>query len=228
MQTEDIEYFGTRFRVVVPASIGLPKHTTHEFKDHEPVMERWVYGIRSGDLVIDAGAQFGNYALPALYKGACAVCYEPCTENAIILRANVQANNFSAIIREIGLWNGTPYPEGILRQICMPLGMPTVRLDDEWLSGNLPTGSGGRVHIKLDIEGTELGAIQGGMGFISKYHPKIVIENHEGVSADPLCEVSRHPERVSSSVNIRKLLEGLGYVIDIVPFDVSRFYWVCE
>lgn len=231
MILEDKEIFGCRFKVVVPASIGYPRHTTAEFDDHEPVMERWVRGIQNGDLVIDGGAAFGNYTLTALERGATVIAYEPYHEHAACLRASVQANGWGAccIIREVGLWNGTPYPEGILRQMQMPLDMPTVRLDDDFAVHvrRVCFSPKGKSHIKLDIEGTELGALQGATEFLRTHRPRLIIEDHESVSSDPNCEISRYPERIGSRKGMRAILEPLGYVIENVPFDVSRHYWIC-
>jgi FkbM family methyltransferase len=223
MILEDKEIFGCRFKVVVPASIGYPRHTTAEFDEHEPVMDRWVQGIKAGDLVIDGGASFGNYTLTALARGATVIAYEPYHEHAECLRANVAANGRESrcVIREVGLWNGTPYPEGILRQMQMPLDMPTVRLDDDLTGYALGNGA---AHIKLDIEGTELGALQGALQFLIRRLPRLIIEDHESVSSDPNCEISRYPERIQSRKGMRAILEPLGYVIEDVPFDVSRHF----
>jgi FkbM family methyltransferase len=225
MILEDKNIFGSRFKVVVPASMGYPQHTTAEFDEHEPIMEAWVSGIGKGDLVIDGGASFGNYTLTALERGASVLAYEPYHEHAEILRANVKANGWGnrCWVREVGLWNGTPYPEGILKQLGCPLDMRTVRLDDEMGTGLLSDAA----HLKLDIEGTELGALQGGLSFLRTRRPRIFIEDHESVSSDPNCEVSRYPERIQSRKGMRAILDPLGYTIEDVPWDVSRHYWVC-
>lgn len=251
LETENIEMFGSKFRVVVPASIGLSRHSTQEFKDHEPCMERWVSDIRANDVVIDAGAGFGNYTLPALERGAYAICYEPHGEHATILRTNVAINGWlgRCLVRELGLWKvSSPvtrvedlYPQGILAQLSTPLDMPHRSLDDDMRMFGLvppkparrgwpqdfPPVVGSRVHVKIDTEGTELGIIEGGIGLISKYRPRIVIENHQGVSDDPNCEVSRYPERVKSSENMECILKGLGYDIEVFRCDVTRRWWVC-
>jgi FkbM family methyltransferase len=231
MQIEQKEIFGAKFAVVVPASIGLPRHDTSEFDAHEPCMEGWVADIRPGDVVIDAGASFGNYTLAAIAKGARAVCYEPYEECARILRTNLTVNGWEdlAVIREVGLWweGSEPYPQGILAQLGVPLDMPTVCLDNEMAVlalADLPATN--RVHIKIDTEGTELGIIKGALKLIAKYHPKIVIEDHENVNPDPSCEVSHYPERVESRKNINAILSGLGYKLEVLPFDVSRHYIV--
>jgi Methyltransferase FkbM domain len=226
---EDVEIFGARFQVVIPAS---PNHTTDEFRNHEPIMEEWVRGIEPGDLVIDAGASFGNYALSAVARGASAVCYEPYHEHAQILRANVLANGWQdkVFVREVGLFDGMPYPEGILKQLGCPLDMPTVRLDDDLpeLLALLPPGRlrEGGLHIKIDTEGTELGILLGAKKLLEDYHPRLFIEDHQSVSSDPLCEVSRYPERINSRPRMEELLTSLKYTLKDVPWDVSRHYLV--
>jgi len=224
MSTKEADIFGSKFRVVDHA----PKHTTDEFFHHEPVMERWVTGIREGDFVIDGGASQGNYTLSAVARGARAVAYEPEADHAAMLRANVDENGWgdSVIVREVGIWDGTPYPEGILKQMGMRLDMPTVRLDDE--VGMFGLTPGQRVHLKLDIEGTELGALLGGKGLLETYHPRLLIEDHEAVSPSPDCAISRYPESIRSGERMRELLGGLGYKIDYVLWDISRRYWWCE
>ena len=108
----------------------------------------------------------------------------------------------------------------------MRLDMPTVRMDDEPELFAAEVGT--KVHLKLDIEGTELGALLGGVEFLKKYHPRIVIENHENVNPSPSCAISQYPVQIQSSRRMEELLTGLGYKIDKIPFDISRWYWVCE
>ena len=227
LMTEQVEIFGSKFAVAVPASVGYPSHSTDEFKHHEPIMERWVKGIHPGDFIVDGGASFGNYALSGVARGARAVCYEPYHEHAQCLRANIMVNGWEdhVKVREVGLWHeGEEYPVAILKQMCMRLDMPTVRLDDEFESWKLEQNT--KVHLKLDIEGTELGALLGGVEFLKKHHPRIMIEDHEGVNPDPICAISNYPKIIQSRRRMNELLTGLGYTLEDVPFDVSRHYLV--
>jgi FkbM family methyltransferase len=229
MVTIEKTVFGTKFIVVEPASIGFPKHTTGEFDDHEPVLERWISGIRSGDVVVDAGAQFGSYTMPALARGATVIAFEPMDDAQKILQANVDANGWSSsfCLKTTCLWDGSEYPEELSRQVFghhYPASkLETSRLDDLGI-GTMP----GKLHIKLDIEGAEFGALNGARNILETYHPRLIIEDHEGVSPDPNDEISRYPERIHSRAKMRALLEPLGYKIEVVPWDVSRGYWVCE
>lgn len=225
----DIETFGFRFKVVEPASIGYPQHSIGEFTDHEPVLERWCRGIKPGDVVVDAGAQFGSYTMPALAAGASVVAYEPYPDGQAILCANVEANGWTErfSLRPQCLWDGTEYPEKLARQVFgqhyptnIEGGVLTCRLDDN-LAGKVD-------HIKLDIEGAELGALKGAQRILREYHPRLVVELHEGVSPDPEDEVSRYPETVNANAEIARMLEGLGYALEYVKWDVSRLYLVAE
>lgn len=229
-QTVRKEVFGLSFEVVEPASIGFPQHTTQTFDDHEPVIERWCRGIKPGQLVVDAGACFGSYTLTALAAGAFVVAYEPFDDGFAILTANVWANGWQdrCLIRKEGLWkHGEPYPLELARQVfghhypAKDLAM--VALDDEVTSLGLRSVD----WIKIDTEGTELGILEGAAGCLKTFRPTLIIEDHESVSTDANDEVSRYPERIQSGRRMRELLESLDYAIDVVPWDVSRHYWVC-
>ncbi len=233
MKTVDVERYGLRFKVVEPASVGLPHLDLHDFlDDQEPVLERWCAGLRPGDVVVDAGAKFGSYTMPALAAGALVIAYEPCDDGPAMLKANAEANGWSdrLVVRKLALWDGTEYPVALARQVFgsgdfRAASFEHVRLDDDIRAEGLPK----RVdHIKLDVEGAELGVLRGAGGTLYDYRPRLVIECHEGVSKDPADEVSRYPERTEVDRHMREMLDGLGYRIDVFPWDVSRRYWVCS
>jgi FkbM family methyltransferase len=217
---------GHTFRVVEPASIGLPKHTTGEFDDLEPPMLRYWGGIRPGDGVIDIGAQFGVYTLTALAAGAHVIAVEPSDDGERILRENVKANHWqhACDIEKVMLFDGSPYPEELQRQVFgqhYPLATPDKpkRLDDLLASidPNRPID-----WIKMDPEGAELGIIMGGMETIKRWRPFLIIEDHDSVSHDPNDAVSAYPKSIDSSRRIHELLAGLDYVVDVMRWDVSR------
>jgi FkbM family methyltransferase len=253
MKIVEFTTFGRTFKAVDPTSIGF-RHTIAEFEDHEPVLQRWCDGIQPGDVVIDAGAQFGSYTLPALAAGALVIAYEPSDDGFEILSLNLQENVHNAIaweppsgadtrrfwrgtsietpcaiLRKACLWDDTPYPAELGRQVFgqhyPSVGEPkTVRLDDDLRQLGVKRVD----HIKLDVEGVELGVLYGAERTLYDHRPRLIVEDHEGVSQDPNDEVSRYPERIESGKRMRELLQGLGYQIEIVPWDVSRSYWVAE
>jgi FkbM family methyltransferase len=230
MSTIDVETFGARYRVVEPSDIGYPQHSTHTFHDYEPVLERFVRDVQAGDVVIDAGACFGSYTLPALAKGARVIAYEPFRDALEILNANVSANGWAdrCIVRPFALFDGTPYPEALLGDV-FGKHYPTRGVASLSLDADLATLDVERVDwIKLDIEGAELGALIGARKTLERHHPRLIIEDHEGVSPDPNCMVSRYPETVNSRARIHAMLRELDYTFEVVRFDVSRFYIAAE
>lgn len=223
----DVETFGTKFKVVDPRSLGMT-HTEAEFFDHEPCLEAWINGIKAGDLVVDGGAQFGSYTMPALAKGAKVIAYEPMWEAQTVLFLNAEDNGWleSLDIRKACLWDGSEYPPALAKQVFV-FGEREVKLCPVMLDNEVPSNMKVN-HIKLDIEGAELGAIRGMRRILQHDHPRLFIEDHEGVSSDPNDEVSRYPERVESGKNMRAILESMDYKIEIVRSDVTRRWWVCE
>jgi FkbM family methyltransferase len=232
MTTEEFDKFGRKFRAVEPASIGLPKHTLHTFRDDEPTLERWCRSIKEGDYVVDAGAHSGSYALPALVAGAYVLAFEPSDEGFKILRENFVVNGGAFIVdqwvRKEALWDGTEYPKELAAQVFADEHYPaselkTVRLDDDY-----PWWSEGLDWVKLDVEGAELGAVRGMLRLLERWKPTLLIELHQGVSDDPNDQVSRYPETVDSNREISMLLRGLGYAApELVLHDVSRWYAWC-
>lgn len=220
----DVETFGARFRVVDPASIGLERHTTATFDDHEPVFEPFVRAIRAGEVFVDVGACFGSYTMPALAKGATAIAYEPFDDGFAILTANVESNGWQSRCRvhKVALFDGTPYPAELASDI-FGAHYPAEELRTTTLDEDLDEG----VCVdwmKLDVEGAELGVLVGAKRTIARCLPNFVIEDHDGI--DPGKPVSDYPASVRSSERIHEMLRGLGYEIAIHRWDVSRkFIW---
>jgi tRNA A58 N-methylase Trm61 len=76
MNIIEIEKHGLHFRVIDPSSVSIKHYSPTIWTEEEPCFEAWCKGIRPGDVVIDAGAAFGNYTLPALAAGARVIAYE--------------------------------------------------------------------------------------------------------------------------------------------------------
>ena len=78
--------------------------------------------------------------------------------------------------------------------------------------------------LKSDTEGAEYNLLVGGAKMMARDRPGIMIEDHEAVSPDPTCYVSRYGEKHHTSQKIHEMLKELGYTIEVVRFDVSRRY----
>jgi len=178
---------GFRFAEVV----GTPAdHASHwSFDDEQEVRDRW-WHPRAGETVLDVGAAFGSYALPALRDGARVVCFSPADFDTELLRKNLELNPELArrcLVARDGLherdgwfdpdhsrlfWGEQPGHgpgpgSGLLR----------VRPLDSWLVER--PGVDRIDWVKLDVEGAELGVLRGAEGMLRRWRPRLLIELHE-------------------------------------------------
>jgi FkbM family methyltransferase len=154
------------------------------------VRDTW-WHINPGDVVIDAGAAYGSYALAALAMGASRViAWTP--EEHLELAANIHLNNWQdrADIWNNGLWSETgwlaiwpyaPKPQFFREKpVTMPEGatalFPVICMDDALGAG---PGAPDRVDwLKMDVEGCEVEVLRGAQALVRRFTPKILVENH--------------------------------------------------
>jgi FkbM family methyltransferase len=222
-------FFGLSFKIAEPGTIPItsPHYTHGSFDEVEPTLEIWCRGIKKGDVVVDAGAAFGYYTLPALAAGATVIAYEPWSDGRKILEINSQQNNFDQLtIRPYALWDGTPMCEE-LKQAEWGfhykndnLDVFTTTLDRDLISLGIS-----RIDwIKLDIEGAELPALLGAQKILES-RPSLIIEDHDGIAANI---VGQYPASINSSNRIREMLQNLGYRVKTVPWNCGRKYIIAR
>lgn len=192
------------------------------FDDEDAVRERW-WHIQPGDVILDVGAGFGSYALPALALGASKVyCFNPAFPDMCLLTANLVANTGfreRAILLDYGLHRQAGFFDWRVSRLYpdhAPDRLP-VRTFHDFLSDHPDLD---RVDwLKLDIEGAELHALQaGGAELITRFRPKLLIENH--LFHDPGIEAG-----VVDFINGL----GLGYRVQSQPYhSVSHTFAVCK
>lgn len=229
MLTKAKSFTGHPFLVVDPASIGLPAHTTHTFDDHEPTLAL-LEQIKPGDVFIDVGAQFGSYSLPALAMGAMVLAFEPADDESTVLTANVIVNGWESrcdVVKAVA-WDGSEPPHALFAEVFgqhyKAESLRTTTIDTQVSLLGI-----GRVDwMKLDPEGSELGVLRGAIDTLTRWRPRLIIEDHQDVDPPGKTQICDYPKSVNSSEEIRKMLTGLGYRIDVVPWDVSRKFLVCE
>jgi FkbM family methyltransferase len=151
--------------------------------------KRNIYGtrIRSGDIVLDAGANVGVFTRKALWAGAAKViAIEPGPENLECLRRNFAAEIAAGrvVLYPKGVWNS----EDVLKfnidpkssakdSFVMPidnaqfLQVPVTTVDHLVAELNLPKVD----FIKMDIEGAEQRAVAGARNTIAKYRPRMAL-----------------------------------------------------
>jgi FkbM family methyltransferase len=173
--------------------------------------------LTSGMVVIDAGANIGQYTMlasTAVTPTGRVHSFEPVHENYSRLRAHVAANGLTNVrLNRLALWsedstlvlvmpNQSPGNHGsyTVRQGAPPSSgeeAPGIRLD-EYASANEIAGVD---LIKMDIEGAEAAAILGGLGLVERCRPIFLLE----VNRAALTSMGSSPNE------LWELVSGLGY-----------------
>ena len=155
------------------------------------------YKLKKGDVVIDAGANFGHLSLMfSKQVGANGKIYsfEPDRINVEKMKYNFQLNaDINAIeIIDLLLWSKNTvidfYESGTVASSALWLPYPSkcvkkeaVKIDDWVLKNNIDKID----FIKMDIEGAELEAIYGCEAVIKKYAPNFAIASYHIVDGQP-------------------------------------------
>jgi FkbM family methyltransferase len=179
------------------------------YYDDEAEIRDAHWNPQPGDRVIDVGARYGSYTLPALAAGANVTAVDYNDEMLSILRNAAALNGFEKLETMcVMLFDGTPYPADLSDQIaepCPPHGAQFTTLDEI---------AAGRVDwIKIDVEGAELGVLRGGIRTLEEHHPRLLIEDHTRVY-----DWARE-HRIADRMH--ELLRGLGYEIESVPYSAE-------
>lgn len=143
--------------------------------------------IRESDVVIDAGAYPGEFTIYAAKKAEKVLALEPDPENAEKLRQNLDLNNVKNVdVLEKGLWDedgqvsflerqeGSTIKEGGSTEIS------TTTLDA------IQEKRGEEIDfIKMDIEGAEIEALEGGREVMKETEPFFAIASYHEVDGKP-------------------------------------------
>jgi FkbM family methyltransferase len=211
MKTATRSLHGIDFIVPEPADYPYGGNT---FEDEIDIKNKHWANL-GGKVVFDVGAAWGGYTLPALAQGAYAVAFEPTRQGCAVLDAAIRLNGWEgqADVLRAALFSGEELPEWILREVHgvrYPVGGPM----EVWTLDDVMRSSLDHVNkvdlIKIDVEGAELGVIQGAKSTLNAYKPKLLIEDHAGIYPDCTTESSTRP--------LCALLENLGYTVTIERF----------
>ena len=170
--------------------------------------------VDAGDSVIDVGAGYGSYTMPALACGGRVVAIDSNRGALGVLSEVAALNGFTdlATLRMAVFDGHERIPLALKRQHHRSLHSPPRGVHWATLDGLATTGVFGDTvdWIKVDVEGAELGVLRGGIGLLEAHHPTLIIEDHSKVY-----EWVRR-ERVAS--RIADLLHEIGYRIEWVPY----------
>ena len=198
------------------------------FIDEHEVRERW-WKIAPGEIVLDCGAAFGSYTLPALAQGAAHVYAWSPEGMDVVLSKNLNSNGWisKCTVFKTGLWSRL----GCLK--CPEKTLPRLFSNPEEAKKDPEPGATFLVStldfqippslrhvdwIKLDVEGAEVEVLKGGKGTLRRWKPKILVENH--LFKDPGIETKVH--EFLDSLKLRYSL------IATVPYHgVSHSLYMC-
>jgi FkbM family methyltransferase len=182
------------------------------YADEAPIRDAY-WKPRRGDVVIDAGAAVGSYAIPALIAGARVIAVDPDAGATAKLERVAALNGLQDYeIRHCALFDSGGYPDdmraaleaGGYSYLIPPRGTEFITLDDVGASLDRLDW------VKADVEGAELGLLRGGMSTLTRFHPRLLIEDHTEVYPFVAEMRSRHL--------CIELLEGLGYSVEVIPW----------
>ncbi len=199
-----------------------------QFDDENEIRSAY-WHVAPGDVVIDVGCGVGSYTIPALEAGATVVAVDPFQDYLTELWANCTAQGASTS-RLITVCEALAAPGGYSPELWAGMagarwphllaqrGHAFATLDE--LADRLELD---RLDwLKIDVEGAELGVLQGGLESLRRWHPKLIIEDHT--------LVYEFVRAMGSEAACLALLGELGYVIEKVPYtsplSVPRTFWV--
>lgn len=228
----DIEFKGAAYRIERHPNPKYAHSSVWTFQDEQTTQER-CWNVAPGDVVLDVGACFGAYTLPALALGAAKViAIEPVpdcadwlehllslnpgfAERCTIVRLGLSEREKTALIQEDLIRHGA------LRAAEDTEYRGTVsfaRLDD--LLSGIPRLD----WIKMDTEGGEADILAGGRSVISRCRPRMLLEDHTRcLQAIPW----------NYSLRVEQTLLDLGYGWEHFPHliqgaDGGRDFWFCQ
>ena len=168
--------------------LALPRGATDVY--HEQIAtdggqtETWrfvINWVRSGEVVLDAGANIGAVTIPLARRGARVHAFELLQDNARAIAAAVERNGLANVVVVIGALREGPGRVAFHGHSAWaavgdtgPLSIATMSIDDylEWV------GIARVDFVKIDIEGSEKAALSGAHRLLTRHSPDVLLESN--------------------------------------------------
>jgi len=230
VQVREKKVDGRRFRFAEVKDTPADHASWWSFDDEQEVRDRH-WHPKPGDVVLDIGAAFGSYTLPALALGARVVAFSPADFDTELLQKNLELNPDMArrclVVRD-GLYSRSGWfdpDHSVFTEDRSPNG--TLAPELYGMIGNREDGGDGfpkgqlirttsldaflaehpgidRVDwIKMDVEGAEVEVLRGGEGCLRRWKPRVLVECH-----------NFHDPRMELKVSDFMIGLGIGYRCD--------------
>jgi len=180
------------------------------------------YNLKAGDVVVDAGAYPGDYAVFAARKVGPTgkiIAFEPDAKNRKILKKNLEKENLNNfIIIPKGLWNKNTIlkfksSDGLHTTAVLDSGdeeISVTRLDDELKNLGIKKVD----LLKMDIEGAEIEAVQGALETIKNNNLNVAIASYHIINGE------------TTSHYLENFLSKLGYQVKSdFPKHLTTYAW---
>lgn len=175
---------GERHFQITTTGSSNPTWLIESFFAETDVRARW-WQPQADDVVFDVGAGYGSYTLPALANGAVVFAFEPGRHEFFDLATQVALNRFGGrcllhnfLVGEKAdtLSHYDPATRSCLldqpeaeRRIVNQIDALVERCDLKRLDW-----------LKVDVEGVEPSVLVGAKAALRRFHPRVLLENHEG------------------------------------------------
>ncbi len=160
--------------------------------EHDPTETDLIMNeVNEGDIVLDIGANIGYFTLifaKLVGEKGKVYAFEPDPENFSLLKKNVEENGHKNVVllqKAVSSENGTiklylsEENKGNHRIFDSQRGRKSIDVETVKLDDFFKNYSGDINFVKIDVEGAEIGAIQGMSGLLQKYNNiKMITEFH--------------------------------------------------
>lgn len=186
-------YAGHAFEVVDTRTY---EYGTYEFEDELDIKAAYWSDFAPGETVIDIGASWGGYTLPALACGVKVIAIEPSDRGFEVLIDAVAKNGWAyrcLALKDV-LFDGGPTPSWFTERICRDFFIRTqsTMTLDAIVADAIAAGFCERIdRIKMDVEGMEVGILRGAADTLQRFRPLLVIEDHTNQDYPELRTVDR-------------------------------------
>jgi len=176
-----------------------------------PKTEKWAWkyiNVPRNGVFIDVGSHIGKFTIPVAKMGANVISIEPHPDNFEVLVKNIRLNKVENKVIPMNIALSDENTKGKLyiginslrHSIVENYGKGSIRVTFNTLDNIVENTGINRIDfIKIDVEGSELNVIKGGLKSIGKFKPNMVIE-----------------VRKYNLEKLESILSSVGYSVEII------------
>jgi FkbM family methyltransferase len=204
-------------KILLPSERYGPAKVLYAFREaYEPELVWFTETLTANAVVVDAGANYGMYSMPAARRvgpSGLVLTFEPARRTAAVLRESVRLNGFTNVrVLEMALGHRegraflrhdrNPGRNCLLAKLTEPVSVDGEEVKLATLDGVLVREGVEKVDfLKIDVEGAEQLVLRGSLATLESWHPTILFEHNPGAT-----------RRLDLPVDgAWKLLESMGY-----------------